>query len=157
MRGRLLCRQGRTDPGRGRRVPLDDTPDRVASKGPTPRPGKDGVGPFATTLSEVALQHGDRRLGERSGALLPSLPDTVDEGARPEMDVIDVESAELSDAQSRLQSEDEERVVAPTTTTRSGLASSASTSAGTRKVTSVRSARFRGIARTRPIVAACSG
>ena len=78
--------------------------------------------------------------------------------AGAEVDVAAGQAGQLGDAQPGLDGEQQQRVVAAAGPGAAvGAASSASISGSVRNVTSARSKRLGGIARTRWIVAACSG
>ena len=76
---------------------------RVSAEGLPAGSGKDGISVLAAAFGEVVLHHRDGQLGERGGAFLPALAGAVHEGAGAEVEVFEVERAELADAQPGLQ------------------------------------------------------
>jgi hypothetical protein len=93
-------------------VPFDEAADGVPAERTAARSGEDRVAGLSAAFGEVVLDHRDGRLGERGGAFLSAFSGAVHEGAGAEVDVGDAERGELAGAQSGLQCQDEQRVVA---------------------------------------------
>ena len=84
--------------------------------GTQPRPT--GVREEYTSISswwfpQPGFQDGDGRFRQRCASLFSTLPNDVEMRARPERDIISCEAGHFRQSESRLDSDEEERVIAP--------------------------------------------